>query len=53
LEFQSTVINAYGEKLLDMTPSKSMPRKASRISSHSMREASPLRNALRTVSIID
>jgi len=53
LEFQSTVVNAYGEKLLDMTASKSTARKASRMSSHSMREASSLRNALRTVSIID
>ena len=39
--------------LMDMTPSKSTARRKFLISSHSMREASPLRNALRTVSIID
>jgi hypothetical protein len=32
---------------------KAPHKKASRMSSHSMREASSLRNALRTVSIID
>jgi hypothetical protein len=52
LEFQSTVVNAYVEQLLDMTPSKSTARKASRMSSNSMREAPSLRNALRTCRLL-